>query len=70
MILRFLIAPCPQKAFHGRERMARTEGVLLDRRGSEVDDLIEARERAIGVVRTIMSRPGPRGLAQMDSPCQ
>ena len=46
--------------------MARTEGVLLDRRGSEVDDLIEARERAIGVVRTIMSRPGPRGLAQMN----
>ena len=29
------------------------------KRGSEVDDLIEARERAIGRVRTIMSRPGP-----------
>ena len=36
-----------------------TEGVLLDRRGSEVDDLVESREGAIGMVRTIISRPGP-----------
>jgi len=32
---------------------------LLDRRGSEVDDLVESREGAIGMVRTIISRPGP-----------
>ncbi len=35
------------------------EEVLLDRRGSDVEDLTEARERAVGVVRRFISRPGP-----------
>jgi hypothetical protein len=35
------------------------EEVLLDQRGSEVEDLAEARERAVGVVRRFISRPGP-----------
>jgi Domain of unknown function (DUF6894) len=38
---------------------ASAEEVLLDRRGSEVEDLTEARECAVGVVRRFISRPGP-----------
>jgi hypothetical protein len=37
-----------------------TEGVLLDRRGSEVEDLMEARERAVAVVQRFISSPGPQ----------
>jgi hypothetical protein len=33
--------------------------VLLDRRGSDVEDLTEARERAFGFVQTFISLPGP-----------
>ena len=35
------------------------EVVLLDRRGSDVEDLTEARERAVGVAQRFISRPGP-----------
>jgi hypothetical protein len=40
------------------------EGVLLDQRGSEIEDLAEARERAVGVVRRFISRPGPEDWRQ------
>ena len=33
------------------------EGVLLDRRGRHVEDLIEAREHAVERVQTLISRP-------------
>jgi hypothetical protein len=33
--------------------------VLLDRRGSDIEDLMEAREQAVGVVHRLISRPGP-----------
>jgi hypothetical protein len=33
--------------------------VMLDRRGSEVEDLTEARERAVEVVQRFVSLPGP-----------
>jgi hypothetical protein len=33
--------------------------VLLDRRGSDVEDLTEAREHAVGVARRFISTPGP-----------
>jgi hypothetical protein len=35
------------------------EGVLLDRRGSDLEDLIEARDYAVGVVQRFISRPDP-----------
>jgi hypothetical protein len=38
---------------------ATPEGVLLDRRGSEVEDLIEARDRAAGIILACIGRPGP-----------
>jgi hypothetical protein len=37
-----------------------TESVLLDRRGSEVENLMEARERAVAVVQRFISSPGPQ----------
>ena len=37
-----------------------TESVLLDRRGSEVEDLMEARERAVAAVKKFISSPGPQ----------
>jgi hypothetical protein len=40
------------------------EGVLLDRRGSDVEDLAEAREHAVGVVRRFISAPGPEDWRQ------
>lgn len=40
------------------------EGVVLDRRGNQVEDLIEAHEHAACVVRRIMSRPGPEDWRQ------
>jgi uncharacterized protein DUF6894 len=33
--------------------------VLLDRRGSDVEDLTEARAQAVGFVQTFISLPGP-----------
>ncbi len=35
------------------------EGVVLDRRGSDLDDLIDAREHAERFIRSLIARPGP-----------
>ena len=35
------------------------QGVVLDRRGSDVEDLIEVREHAARIVRTLLAHPGP-----------
>ena len=35
------------------------EGMLLDRRGREVEDLVEAHERAAAIVHACIGRPGP-----------
>jgi hypothetical protein len=37
-----------------------TEGVMLDRRGSDIDDLSEAREHAVQLARKYISTPGPQ----------
>lgn len=34
-----------------------TQGVVIDRRGTSVADLIEAREQAISVVRSLLTAP-------------
>ena len=34
--------------------------VLLDHAGREVEDLVEARERAVGMVQTFIGQPGPQ----------
>ena len=34
------------------------DGLVLDRRGVDVEDMIEAHQRAIGAVRALMSRQG------------
>ena len=34
-------------------------GVVLDRRGRDIEDLMETREQAVGVVRKFISMPGP-----------
>ncbi|MGP0094449.1 MAG: DUF6894 family protein [Xanthobacteraceae bacterium] len=40
------------------------EGVLLDRCGSDVEDLTEARDHAVGVVQRFISRPNPEDWRQ------
>jgi hypothetical protein len=37
-----------------------SEGVMLDRRGSQVDDLSEACEHAVQLVQKYISTPGPQ----------
>ena len=38
---------------------ANIQGVVLDRRGSDVEDLSEARERAFQAVHAFINTPGP-----------
>jgi hypothetical protein len=38
---------------------ATPEGLLLDQRGSAVEDLVEARERAAGIILACIGQPGP-----------
>jgi hypothetical protein len=35
------------------------EGLLIDRSGSDVEDLADARERAEGIILACIGRPGP-----------